>query len=248
MLALSHVSKSFGGVPAVKDVSLALRPGRVTAVIGPNGAGKSTLLRMACGLLQPDAGAVTFDGAPIDRYGSALYRHLSAVLEDSSLAYMSLRGWENLDYQGALYGFGRSETRRRCARLLDLLDLRRHMNKPVGDWSRGTQQKLALVIALMSEPEVLLLDESTLGLDVVAKHDFLDVVRESLGRGVAVMMTSHQSEVMEQFADDVLLIEHGRVLFSGEFPSFMDAYGNAGGDASLEQVLLRIFADDAKGE
>lgn len=134
MLRLGHVVKSFGGVQAVRDVSLELAPGRVLAVVGPNGAGKSTLLRMACGLITPDAGTVTFDGEPIADMGSRLYRYLSAVLEDSSLAYMSLRGWANLEYQGALYGLTRRETRERSEAMLDRLDLRRHMDKHVGDW------------------------------------------------------------------------------------------------------------------
>lgn len=242
MLEVSHVSKSFGNTQAVRDVSLSLHPGRVTAIVGPNGAGKSTLLRMACGLLVPDSGSVMLDGKPIASYGSGLYRCLSAVLEDSSLAYMSLKGWDNLDYQGALYGYSRRETRDRCAQLLDLLDLRRHMDKHVGDWSRGTQQKLALVTALLPQPQVLLLDESTLGLDVVAKRDFLNVVRASLNDGVAVMMTSHQSEVIEHVADDVVLIERGQTLFSDTFDVFMKRYAVPGDDTeSLEQVLLGIF-------
>ena len=147
MLELHNISKSFNGVSAVRDVSLALHPGRVTAIIGPNGAGKSTLLRIACGLLTPDSGSVLLDGRPIDEYGSKLYRSISVVLEDSSLAYMDLGGWVNLEYQGALYGLSRKQVRERTARLLDVLDLRRHMDKNVGDWSRGTQQKLALVAA-----------------------------------------------------------------------------------------------------
>ncbi|MBW3092944.1 ABC transporter ATP-binding protein [Bifidobacterium sp. 82T10] len=249
MLEISHVSKSFGDMQAVRDVSLRLRPGRVTAVVGPNGAGKSTLLRMACGLLVPDSGSVTLDGRPIASYGSGLYRRLSAVLEDSSLAYMSLKGWDNLDYQGALYGFGRRETRERCAELLDMLDLRRHMDKHVDDWSRGTQQKLALVTALLPRPQVLLLDESTLGLDVVAKRDFLDAVHASLADGVAVMMTSHQSEVIEHVADDVVLIEHGQTLFSDTFDAFMKHYAVPGDDAeSLEQVLLGIFDQESASD
>lgn len=246
MLRLEHVTKSFAGARAVSDVSLELTPGRVLALVGPNGAGKSTTLRMACGLVTPDRGSVSFDGVPIGSMGGRLYRHLSAVLEDSSLAYMSLRGWANLEYQGALYGLTRRRTRERSAAMLDRLDLRRHMDKRVGDWSRGTQQKLALVTALLPGPQVLLLDESTLGLDVVAKRDFLAEVRRLADRGMAVLMTSHQSEVIEGFADDIALLEHGTVRWAGDYATFMDRF--AGGDATpgaLERALLRLFDDGA---
>ena len=240
MLEIRRVSKTFDSVKAVSDVTLHVPAGRITAVIGPNGAGKSTLLHMACGLLEPDSGHVLLDGRPIATYRSALYRRVSAVLEDSSLAYMSLKGWDNLYYQGALYGFTRRQTRQRCAGMLDLLDLGRHMSKHVGDWSRGTQQKLALVTSLLPEPEVLVLDEATLGLDVVSKRDFLRVVRSLADHGTAVVIASHQSEAIEHTADDMLLIEHGRALWSGPFDEFIREHAD-GINNDLEHILLSLF-------
>ena len=248
VLCLEDVSKRFSSQTAVDGVSLRLEPGRITAVVGPNGAGKSTLLRMACGLISPDSGSVLYDGVPIGKLGSRLYLHLSAVLEDSSLAYMSLRGWMNLEYQGALYGLSRRQTLDRASDMLDRLNLRQHMDKRVGDWSRGTQQKLALVTALLSEPRILLLDESTLGLDVVSKRDFLAEVRRLADDGVAVLLTSHQSDVIENFADDVLLLEHGSSVWSGSYREFMRRFAN--GDSTpgvFERVLLGLF-DGQEGD
>lgn len=247
VLCLDNVSKRFGSETAVNRVSLKLEAGRITAVVGPNGAGKSTLLRMACGLISPDSGSVLYDGIPIRKLGSRLYSRLSAVLEDSSLTYMSLRGWMNLEYQGALYGLNRRQTMERAAGMIDRLDLRRHMDKRVGNWSRGTQQKLALVTALLPRPDVLLLDESTLGLDVVSKRDFLTEVRRLADDGMAVLLTSHQSDVIENFADDVLLLEHGTSTWSGSYGEFMRQF--AGGDSSpgvFERVLLGLF-DEHEG-
>ena len=246
-LCLDNVVKRFGPETAVDGVSLKLEPGKITAVVGPNGAGKSTLLRMACGLISPDSGSVLYDGIPVRKLGSRLYRRLSAVLEDSSLAYMSLRGWMNLEYQGTLYGLSRRQTMERASGMIDRLDLRRHMDKRVGDWSRGTQQKLALVTALLPEPRVLLLDESTLGLDVVSKRDFLSEVRRLADDGMAVLLTSHQSDVIGGYADDILLLRRGSAVWGGSYREFMRRYANGNSaPGTFEQVLLDLF-DEYEG-
>ncbi|KAB7790232.1 ABC transporter ATP-binding protein [Bifidobacterium leontopitheci] len=243
-LSISSVSKSYGDVHALMSVSLTVPAGRIVGVLGPNGAGKSTLLHTACGLLEPDAGDVLFQGAPIRTLGPKLYNHLSCVLEDSALTYMFLPGWENLYYQGALYGLSRRRTRERCLPMIRLLGLERHMGKRVGDWSRGTQQKLALVTAMIPRPQVLILDEPTLGLDVVSKRDFMRTVRQLADEGTAVLLASHQSEVIEQLADDVLLIEHGHALWSGPYDRFIADHSQGGGPEPLETILLRIFDAD----
>lgn len=244
LLEVRHVRKTFGELVANDDMSLSAEAGRVLAVIGPNGAGKSTLLKMICGLIVPDSGQILLDGRPTSSLGAGLYRRLSAVLEDSSLAYMYLKGWDNLFYQGALYGFSRRQTLERAGDMLDTLDLRRHMDKRIGDWSRGTQQKLALVVGLLARPQIMLLDEPTLGLDVVAKRDFLTVVRQRVAEGMAVIVTSHQSEVIDGVADDMLLIESGRSRWQGGADEFKQRFQR--GDESLEDTLLRMF-DQAGG-
>lgn len=150
ILSAQDISKDFKGKTAVSRLSLEIVPGRIMGLLGPNGAGKSTTLRMMCGLIQPNSGQITFRGKSVEKWKNNLYSHLSCVLEDSSLAYMFLTGWNNLAYQGALYGLSRKETLSRSRNLMDALELTEHMNKPVGDWSRGTQQKLALVTAMLA--------------------------------------------------------------------------------------------------
>ena len=239
VLDVRHITKTFGETAVSDDVSFAVDRGRILAIVGPNGAGKSTLLRQVCGLITPDSGRILFEGRPLESFGPDLYRHLSAVLEDSSLAYTFLKGWDNLYYQGALYGLNRRQTEERAALLLDALDLRRHMGKRVGDWSRGTQQKLALVVGLLARPQLMLLDEPTLGLDVVSKRDFMAVVRQCADEGMSVIITSHQSEVIDGMADDMLLLESGRVRWKGGSADFMREFQRPG--EALEDTLLRLF-------
>ena len=246
LLDVRHITKSFGSFKASNDISFRLRTGRILAIIGPNGAGKSTLLRQICGLIASDAGSILFNGRLLTDWGPKLYLHLSAVLEDSSLAYTFLRGWDNLYYQGALYGFNREQTRERASELLDTLDLRRHMDKRIGDWSRGTQQKLALVVGLLIRPQLMLLDEPTLGLDVVSKRDFMAVVRRCASEGMSVIITSHQSEVIDGMADDMLLLESGALRWKGETDAFTREFRQPG--ESLEDTLLRMFREAEDGE
>lgn len=252
VLSARTISKEFNAHYAVSGMDLDIIPGRVLGLLGPNGAGKSTTLRMMCGLIAPTSGTVMFKGKPLDKWGSSLYSHLSCVLEDSSLTYMFLSGWDNLYYQGALYGFSHKEVKGRSASLMDSLKLTEHMDKPVGDWSRGTQQKLALVTAMIPQPEVLILDEPTLGLDVVAKRDFLSAVKQLAQYNVGIIIASHQSEVIEDLADDIVLISQGTVKWSGSYQEFIRAhspsgvYGSSGGAGgrTLEQILLDIFDND----
>lgn len=133
ILSAQDISKDFKGKTAVSRLSLEIVPGRIMGLLGPNGAGKSTTLRMMCGLIQPNSGQITFRGKSVEKWKNNLYSHLSCVLEDSSLAYMFLTGWNNLAYQGALYGLSRKETLSRSRNLMDALELTEHMNKPVGD-------------------------------------------------------------------------------------------------------------------
>ncbi|BAR05831.1 ABC transporter, ATP-binding protein [Parascardovia denticolens DSM 10105 = JCM 12538] len=246
ILVAQDVSKEFKGKSAVSHVTIGVRSGRIMGLLGPNGAGKSTTLRMMCGLIQPTSGSVDFKGEPLEKWKSSLYTHLSCVLEDSSLTYMFLTGWNNLAYQGALYGFSRKEAFARSQSLMDALALAEHMDKPVGDWSRGTQQKLALVTAMLPRPQVLILDEPTLGLDVVAKRDFLNAIKELARRGMGIIISSHQSEVIEEVADDITLISHGHIQWQGVYQDFIDAHSQQMGAAEgvsydLEKILLALF-------
>jgi ABC-2 type transport system ATP-binding protein len=242
MLCVTHVTKVFGDFTADSDVSFDVPEGRVVGVLGPNGAGKSTLLHIISGLLQPTEGTVNLDGTDIGKYGSKLYEKLSCVFEDSSLAYMTIPGWENLRYLGALYGLTKKQTFARADKLLDILDLKQHMNKRVGDWSRGTQQKLALVAATLIRPEVLILDEPTLGLDVVSKRDFLNAVKQMTSEGMSVVLASHQSEVIEWLADDIVLLSHGNVRWQGSLDTFITGHStNPAQPEKLESILLEEF-------
>lgn len=198
-------------VEAVQDVSLNLAPGEVLAFLGPNGAGKTTCIKMIAGLIQPDAGWVRIAGLNPHRNPKAL-RMLGAVLEGNRNLYWRLTPEENLEYFGVLRGLSRKSARDQGLALLERFDLIAKRRSPVQALSRGMQQKLAIAVALVHQPQLLLLDEPTLGLDVEASETVKTLVREVAQEGCAILLTTHQLTVAEEVSDRVAIIKNGHII------------------------------------
>ncbi len=196
---------------AVRGVSLKILPGQVLAFLGPNGAGKTTTIKMIAGLIRPDAGWVSIAGRDPHRQPQAL-RGVGAVLEGNRNLYWRLTALENLEYFGVLRQMSRQAAKLRGQQLLEefgLLDKRR---VPVQKLSRGMQQKIAIAVALIHQPQLLLLDEPTLGLDVEAGETVKGLVRQVAASGCAVLLTTHQLNVAEELSDRVAVIRQGQIV------------------------------------
>lgn len=196
---------------AVKQVSLTLHQGEVLAFLGPNGAGKTTTIKMIAGLVRPTQGRVTVAGEDPHRQPRAL-RHIGAVLEGNRNLYWRLTPAENLDYFGVLRQVPRKLAHRRGLELLARFGLEEKRHTPVQKLSRGQQQKVAIAVALIHNPRLLLLDEPTLGLDVEAGEMVKALVRQIAQEGRAILLTTHQLDVAEELADRVAIIRRGRII------------------------------------
>lgn len=196
---------------AVQGVSLTLRQGSVLAFLGPNGAGKTTTIKMIAGLVRPDAGWVEIAGQNPHRQVAAL-RQVGAVLEGNRNLYWRLTAEENLEYFGVLRRVPRRLAQRRGAELLAQFGLADKRQTPVQKLSRGMQQKLAIAVSLIHDPQLLLLDEPTLGLDVEASQTVKALVKEIAAEGRAVLLTTHQLDVAEELSDRVAIIRQGRII------------------------------------
>lgn len=197
-------------VPAVRDVSLTLSTGEVVAFLGPNGAGKTTTIKMIAGLIQPDGGWVRIADRNPHRDSEAL-RFLGAVLEGNRNLYWRLTCEENLEYFGVLRGLSQPASRRRGMALLERFNLMPKRRTVVQSLSRGMQQKLAIAVALVHHPQVLLLDEPTLGLDVEATEDVKQLVRDIAQEGCAILLTTHQLLIAEELSHRVAIINNGEI-------------------------------------
>lgn len=216
-LEVAHLQKSYRYgktlVQAVRDVSLTLAMGEVLAFLGPNGAGKTTTIKMIAGLIRPDAGRVQIAGIDPHRNPQAL-RFVGAVLEGNRNLYWRLTPEENLDYFGVLKGLTRSEVRRRSRELLERFELTSKRRTSVQKLSRGMQQKLAIAVALIHQPKLLLLDEPTLGLDVEATQYVKGLVKAIAANGCAILLTTHQLDIAEELSDRVAIIQKGEIIAS----------------------------------
>lgn len=198
-------------VSAVRDVSLQISAGEVLAFLGPNGAGKTTTIKMIAGLIQPDEGWVRI--ADHDPHSNPeTLRLLGAVLEGNRNVYWRLTPIENLEYFGVLRGMSQRAARLRAQELLERFNLTDKWRSQVQFLSRGMQQKLAIAVALMHHPPLLLLDEPTLGLDVEATEDVKQLVREIAYEGCAILLTTHQLAIAEELSDRVAIINKGTIV------------------------------------
>lgn len=198
-------------IEAVGDVSLRLDPGEVLAFLGPNGAGKTTSIKMMAGLIYPDGGSVQIGGRDPYRDAGALI-NVGAILEGNRNLYWRLTPRQNLAYFGALRGLNRQTALERGDVLLEQFGLSEKRNAPVQTLSRGMQQKVALAVAMVHNPQLLLLDEPTLGLDVEATQVVKDLIKQIASDGRGILLTTHQLDIAEALSDRVAIIQNGKII------------------------------------
>jgi len=210
---LANVTKTYPGAKktAVDNLSLALQPGEILALLGPNGAGKTTTVKMIAGLVLPSSGNIQVRGFDMVQDRTKGVRQLGAVLEGARNLYWRLSARENLLYFGSLRLVPRRDLNQRIDELLKLVDLSDHQHIEVRKYSRGMQQKLAIAAAMLHDPNVLLLDEPTLGLDVQAARkleETIAILAREQGKGI--LLTTHTMLLAETLADRVFIIHEGQ--------------------------------------
>ena len=212
MLSVDNMRKRFGPVEALAGCSFTLERGRMLGFLGPNGAGKTTAMRAIFGLVELDAGEVLWDGRPI---GFAERLRFGYMPEERGL-YPRMRIDEQLDYLGSLHGLDGGAARIAAMEWLERLGLADRAGAKVQELSHGNQQRAQLAAALVHAPELLVLDEPFAGLDPVAVSTLAEVLRGEAARGAAVLLSSHQLELVEDICEEVAIIDHGRVVATGD--------------------------------
>jgi ABC-2 type transport system ATP-binding protein len=238
MVVASGVSRSFGALTAVSDVSFSLPAGAIVGLVGSDGAGKTTLLRMLAALLPPDAGTVAVAGRNVLRERSAV-KELIGYMPQRFGLYQDLTVAENLDFFMDIYGITGEERRRRRDRYLGFSNLLPFTDRRAGDLSGGMKQKLGLACVLVHEPRVLILDEPTNGVDPVSRQEFWQILAEMKQGGMTILVSTAYLDEGER-CDRLLLMHNARILADAS-PAEVRA-----GSASLEEAMIRrIQAVDA---
>jgi ABC-2 type transport system ATP-binding protein len=228
-IAVSGLGKVYGRgrntFTAVRPTTLSVSRGQVLGLLGPNGAGKTTIIKMIGGLITPTWGTVRLGGFDVARQRRHAVRQLGAVLEGSRNVYWPMSAWENLLYFGQLKGLRGAEIKPRARWLLTELGLWERRGQPVGSFSRGMQQKVAVAAALITEPPIILLDEPTLGLDVEASRTVKDwITRLARDEGKTIVLTTHQLEVAQELAGRIAVIKDGDIIADLPTGQLLDRY------------------------
>ncbi|WP_029214892.1 ABC transporter ATP-binding protein [Kallotenue papyrolyticum] len=211
VVELRQVSKSFGATRAVDDVSLEIWGGEIFGLLGPNGAGKTTTIRMILDIFRPDRGVIRVFGAPLDE---AAKRRIGYLPEERGL-YKNVSVLECLVYLASLKGLSRAEARRRALAYLERVGLADVAGKKVKDLSKGMQQKVQLGVALLHDPDLLIIDEPFYGLDPVNTRLVKDLLREACARGAAIIMSTHQMDRVHELCARIAMFNQGRLVLYG---------------------------------
>jgi sodium transport system ATP-binding protein len=239
MIEVRHLTKTFpdrkrGPIHAVEDVSFSVAPGQIYGLLGANGAGKTTTLRLLATLLQPTSGAATVAGFDVVT-AAAQVRARVGFLAASTALYGRLTARETLQYFGRLNGLADDVIAARTQRLADELDMHEFLDRRCEKFSTGMKQKTSIARTLIHDPDVMIFDEPTLGLDIMAARTIVRFVRECRGRGKTVVYSTHIMSEVEKLCDVVGVIHDGRLLAAGTLPELRERYQ----EQEMEEIFVR---------
>ncbi len=226
-----HVSED-----AVKDISFTVNRNEIFGLLGPNGAGKTTTLSILCGLFPPTSGSVFIDGKNIQKNLAYIRKIVGIVPQDLAL-YSRLTARENLDFYGHMYGLKGKDLKLKIEYWLEKLDLTSSAKRPVSEYSGGMKRRVNLIAGILHEPEILFLDEPTVGVDVQSRSVIIGHLKELNKSGTTIIYTSHHLAEAETFCTHVCIIDHGRILIADSPAKLISSYP---GSANLEDVFLSL--------
>jgi sodium transport system ATP-binding protein len=239
MIVVKNLRKSFGAVKAVNGVSFEARDGEITGLLGPNGAGKTTTLRMLYSLLPPDGGEIRIDGLDPTRDAMEIKRTLG-VVPDSRGLYSRLSARENIAYYGELHGMSRARIAERVASLVETLDMADFIDRRTEGFSQGQRVKVAIARAMVHEPQTVLMDEPSNGLDVMSTRALRDYVRGLRRDGRSVVLSTHIMQEVAALCDRIVIIAKGEVAADGTANELLQ---RAGCD-SLEDAFVKLIGSE----
>lgn len=208
---ISQITKTFGALKAVDDVSFIIEKGELFGLLGPNGAGKTTAIRCMLDIFKPDSGSIALLGGPM----SESKKNLIGYMPEERGLYQDLPLERCLIYLGSLKGLSPADVKQRSDGYLERFDLAADKNKKVKELSKGMQQKAQIIATILHHPELLIVDEPFSGLDPVNTQMIKDLLREQREQGVTVILCSHQMQLVEELCDRIVLIDHGKVMLYG---------------------------------
>lgn len=240
MIEVQHLVKKFGTLTAVDDVSLSVERGQFFAVLGPNAAGKTTLIKLLAGLLKPTSGFAKIAGFDVQTDPLEARRRM-AYVPDFPFLYDKLTPWEFFRFTGQIFQMSEARIQSASRELIPRFGLDAFVEKPIEGLSHGTRQRVAILSALMHDPEVFVIDEPMVGLDPHHARVVKDILKERTLKGMTVFLSTHQLYVAEEMADQIGIMHQGKLIALGT----ADELRKRSGEKGLEQIFLSLTAAPA---
>ncbi len=242
MIELQNLVKEFGDLTAVDDLSLTVPSGEFFVVLGPNAAGKTTTIKMLVGLITPTRGQVKVCGHDVQHDPMEVRRRL-AYVPDFPFLYDKLTPWEFFRFTGQLFHMSEEKTQRQTRELIPRFNLKPYLDKRIESLSHGTRQRIAIVSALMHEPEVFVLDEPMVGLDPHHQYVLKEVLKQCAAKGMSIFLSTHQLSVAEDVADRVGIVHMGKLVAVGTNEELAAMGGQ--GNTALEDTFLALTQEES---
>ena len=238
MLEIISITKNFKNIRAVDGISFAVSKGDIFGLLGPNGAGKSTTISMIATLLAPDEGRILYKGEDILKSPKGIQRHLGLVPQEIAL-YPSLSGMENLQFWGKAYGLQGAALKKRIDEVSDVIGISDRLKDKVQKYSGGMKRRLNIGAALLHEPELIIMDEPTVGIDPQSRNHILDTVKSLAKKGATIIYTSHYMEEVEMLCNRICIMDKGRIIASGTREEITESLGGQ------YEMTIKLGREDA---
>lgn len=236
MIQIQSVSKAFGNKKAVDDISLEVRPGEIFGFLGPNGAGKTTTIKMIVGLLEQDQGEIRVHGIDVRKDALASKKVFSYVPDNPEL-YEKLTGRAYINFMADIYGVSKEEREERIQKYAERFEMTSNLDGFIASFSHGMKQKIALIGALIHEPDLFILDEPMVGLDPKSSFHLKEIMRTRCDEGKSVFFSTHVMEVAEKICDRIAIINKGKIIALG---TLEEIRRQAADEGSLERIFLEL--------
>lgn len=247
MLEVKNISKSFGNVKAVQDVSFIANEGKILGLIGKNGAGKSTVFRIILDILSADKGTVLVDG---EIYNILASKNLGFLPEEGSLSG-ELTVYEQMCFYGSLRGMNDEEVQHELIYWLDKFGIIEYLNRKIKELSKGNRQRLQFIVAVLHNPKIIILDEPFSGLDPLGVEVFKKILIDLKEQGKIIIFSSHRMDHIEQFSDDIIILDNGKVVLQGDLKQVKEQYITqycTDKNISLNDMFIKILGGDENDE
>lgn len=249
MIEIRHIVKSYRKRKVLDDLNMEIERGDIIGLLGPNGAGKSTLLSILSTLIRPDSGEILYHGQNIfNKSQIAQYRSKIALVPQEIALYENMSGLENLKFFGNAYGLKKEKLTQKIDEIADIIGIRERLSDKVNTYSGGMARRLNIGVALLNSPEILIMDEPTVGIDPQSRNYILECVRDFNKKGMTILYTTHYMEEVQNLCKKLYIMDFGKIILQGDMNEILGAYSAKaqGKTYTLEDVFLELTGKELR--